>query len=615
MKNSSLRLVGVVSLLAIGFAQEPAQELDPVVVEANRIPSDPSRTGASLTVLTSKDLAAFGDRPLGETLRSIPGIHFARSGPRGSLNTFSIRGSTQKYMLIRVDGINISDPASSQVEPLVQHILTSDIERIEVLRGSQSSLYGGQAVAGVIEITTKQAAGKGTSVQAKAEGGSFDTIQGSLSASHNGDRGTLRASVEHLDSKGFSAADETAGATEDDGYENTTVTLRGTLDLTPQVTLRGLVRRSEFTNEFDGFTFGVGPTDAEGEETEGEHTQAMAGVTATRMDGRQVHDLQVSYFEMDRETRGSFPSTFLGDRMELDYVGNQEVSDVLVLLFGANGYEEAVDNGSGLKEDSTIYGGFLQAEIEPTEQLFLSATGRVDDHSEFGREATWRSTAAIKLTDASRLRGSVGTGFRAPSLFELFDATYGNPDLDPETSFSWDAGVDHAWAEDRWKVSVSYFDLTLEDKIDFLFPAGFTTVEGESQSNGIEASLTGQLCEAVSFTASYTWIEESVDADGDPLLRVPEHDLALMLVYSHENWTASTTATYISGVQDLDYSGAAPTSELPSYWVLNGFVSWQLSSQIKVHVRAENLLDEDYQEVRGYGTAERSFYAGLSVDL
>jgi vitamin B12 transporter len=615
MKIVSLRLVGAVCILATGIAQETAMNLDPVTVNASRIPSDPSRTGASLTVLTAEDLAAFGTRPLGETLRSIPGVHFARSGPPGSLNTLVIRGSSQKYMLIRIDGVNISDPAASQVEPLVQHVLTSDIERIEVLRGSQSSLYGGQAVAGVIEITTKAAAREGTEVKAAVEGGSFDTVHGSVSASHRGDSSSLFASVEHLNSGGFSAADEDAGNTEEDGYENTTATVRGSLDLTPSLTLKGLVRHTEFSNEFDGFTFGVGPTDAPDEETEGSSTQAMAGLTASMLEGRQVHDLQVTYFEMDRETKGSFPATFLGDRIEVDYVGNQQLSDELVMLFGANGYEESVDNGSGLKEESTIYGGFLQAELEPAEALFVSATGRVDEHSEFGTEATWRSTAALQVLEDSRLRGSVGTGFRAPSLYELFDATYGNPDLQPETSFSWDAGVDHDWGDGRWSASVTYFDLTLEDKIDFLFPAGFTTIEGESQTNGIEASFRGELVEGVTLAASYTWTEEAVDADGDPLLRVPEHDLAVSLIYAGEAWTASTTATYIAGVEDLDYAGLVPTSELPSYWVVNGYLSYEVTPAVKVHLRLENLLDEEYQEVRGYGTADRSAYAGLEVLL
>jgi len=615
MNVNAIWLIAAISGLSVGFAQETATQLDPVVVEAKRIPSDPSRTGASLTVLTAEDLAPFGNRPLGETLRSIPGIHFAQSGPRGSLNTLVIRGSSQKYMLIRIDGVNISDPSTSQVEPLVQHVLTSDIERIEVLRGPQSSLYGGQAVAGVIEITTKQAAQEGFSAQLTAEGGSFDTLRGALSAQHAGEKGSIRVSVEHLESDGFSAADEDTGAIEEDGYENTTVSARGTYDVSSAVTLKALVRHSEFLNEFDGFTFGVGPTDALGEETEGHTTQVMGGVTATVQEGRQVHDLQLTYFDIERDTRGEFPALFTGDRIEADYVGSQEVAENLIVLFGVNGYEEAIDNGTGLQADSTIIGGFAQVELEPMDPLTLSATGRFDDHSDFGSEVTWRSTVALDVTESTRFRGSGGTGFRAPSLFELFDASFGNPDLKPETSIGWDVGIDQSWSEDRWAASVTYYDLTLEDKIEFLFPQGFTTIDGESQTSGVEASLQGQLCESVAVSATYTWSEQAEDAQGNPLLRVPEHDVALMMIYTQGDWSVSSTASYIAGVVDLDYAGGVPTSELPSYWVVDGFVSCQITPTVQAYVRLANLLDEDYHEIRGYGTADRSFFAGVQLDL
>lgn len=611
----TLLLIGAASLPFAAGASEPATELVPVEIEASRIPTDPAKTGASLTILTSEDLAKFGTRPLGEILRQVPGVHFARSGPRGSANTISIRGATATYMLVRIDGINVSDPSTSQVQPLVQHILTSDIERIKILRGSQSSLYGGQAVAGVIEITTKDGVTEGDAATVTLEGGSYDTFRGVISGSQSGEKGSVRASVEVLNSNCFSAADENDGATEADGYENTTAMVRGSYDLTDAITLKGLIRYVDFMNEFDGFAFGSGPADAVGEETSGDQLQVAVGLSGVAFDGRQVHDLNVTYFENERDTVGSFPSMFSGDRIEIDYLTSHELSETVTLLFGANGFEETADPGSGTEESSTIVGGFLQAEVQPSEALLFSVTGRLDDHSDFGSEATWRTTASFQAAEQTRLRGSAGSGFRAPSLFELFDASFGNPDLEPETSLGWDVGVDQSFAEERWNVGVTFFDLTIDDRIEFVFPAGYSTVDGESQSQGIEASISGQLTEVLSLLASYTYLSEAESASGDPLLRVPENDLALSLIYLKDALTVSATANYISGVFDIDNTGASSSIELPSYWVVDAFASYQVSERLKVHARIENLFDEQYQEISGYGTADLSFYAGVEVDL
>jgi vitamin B12 transporter len=615
LKNTWLSYtITCLSLLAL--AEEPVSQMKNLKVCASRMPAAPSQSGSSLTVLEAKDLATHGNMSLGKFLQTVPGFHFAQSGPRGSVNSMILRGSTQKYMLVRVDGVNISDPSASQIAPQIEHILVSNIERIEILRGSQSSLYGGQAVAGVIEITTKQAE-PGFTPTVQVEGGSYDSYQGILNLKMANEQGFLNFNAELVKSEVFSAADEKNGNTEKDGYENATFDLQARYFVSENLRLKASARYSDHEIEFDSFAFGQGPVDDDGHNlTQGDQTQLSAGMEYTSASGRQDHDLVLSYFSTNRDTQGEYPATFEGDRLEADYVGSQEITPILGLLFGANATEESAKTDAGLDDANQIIGAFIQVDVRPMDDVYFTATGRNDDHSEFGSHATWKSTLAYTPWESTKLRGSLGTGFRAPSLFELFDSQYGNPDLDPESSTSWDIGWDQRFWQEKAGLSVTYFNLEITDQIDFAFPGGYVQIPGESERSGIELGMDAQLNEFIEVKAAYTYMLTAESTSGDPLLRVPEHDLSFTSVYSRKQWTLSGIVTYIAGVEDLNYDLNGPaTLELDDFWVLDGRLAYAFKEGKEVFVRFENIFDEYYQLTRGYGTPGRSAYLGLSLTL
>ncbi|MGA0369372.1 MAG: TonB-dependent receptor plug domain-containing protein [Kiritimatiellia bacterium] len=449
------------------------------------------------------------------------------------------------------------------------------------------------------------------------EAGSYDTYQGQASVRAGTKRGFITADAQVYDSEGFSAADEPAGNSEKDGYENTTLGLRGGYQFNESVSLRGSVKHSDHTIEFDAFEFGVGPVDDDGSNlTRGDHTQAMAGMTYDRLEGKQIHDLQLTYYRTNRDTEGTFPASFRGDRKEAEYLMRVEINPALGLLAGANATEETAETNSGIDESNTLYGIFAQVDFLPVEQMILSLTLRNDDHSEFGSQSSWKATSAYSVSDATRLRGSVGTGFRAPSLFELYDSQLGNPDLDPETSISWELGIDqNLWAE-KVKAALTYFQLDVTDQIEYVFPTGYSQVEGESNRNGVEVSLTYEPSETLLLQTSYTYMIEAENTSGEDLLRVPEHDVSVSAVASCGDWIFSALLSYVAGVQDLNYRpDGPPVEELDAYWVMGGRMAYQLNAHTEIYLRVENLFDEQYQETRGYGTPDRSAYAGVRLEL
>jgi vitamin B12 transporter len=613
----SRQIAGVLLLSGILLAENPVTSLPTLSVQASRMPTESSMTGSTFQRLTQEDLGAFGNIPLVDYLSRTPGINFAGSGPRGSVGTLNVRGATQKYLLVRLDGVNISDPSSSQIAPQIEHLRLGNVTGVDILRGSQSSLYGGQAVAGVIEITTKPPMPGTRETVLTLEAGSYDTYSSLLETRAASERGTLSGHVEFTDSKGFSAADENNGNQESDGYRNFNLGLSSTWAVSEELIWRNSFRYLDTEIEFDSFEFGVGPVDDEGtERTEGEQIQVATGLEWTLQEGRQVHDLQLSYFRTDRDTKGLFPATFLGERLEADYVGRQQLSSTFGLLFGFNAMEESADTRAEFDKSNTIYGAFLQIDLRPQEDLYLTLTGRTDEHSEFGNQLTWKGTAAYQALESTRLRTSVGTGFRAPSLFELFDSQFGNDSLDPETSLSWDAGIDHSLRNGKDQFSLTYFILDVTDQIDFVFPAGYSQVEGDSQRQGLELAYRSRVTDHLLLSAAYTHMLKAEDNKGNPLLRVPEHDVNLSAIYTIHPWSFSTRIAYISGVEDLAFSfDGPPTSELDSYWVADGLISFQASEALSVYLRIENIFDEQYQQTRGYGTPDRSIYAGLRLTL
>lgn len=584
--------------------------LPDIVVSANRAPTPAEATGSSVTVVTREDIVADG-RPFAlDILSTQPGVSVSQAGPAGSTSGFAIRGAPQQYVRVSVDGIEISDPSSTQVQASLSGFLLDGVGRIEVLKGSQSALYGGQAVAGVIDISSPRATEDGLQSTYLLEGGTYGTARAAYSLAGRNDRGDFALSVAHLRTDGFSAAEEADGNTEPDGYDGTRVSATGTFQATDTLSIFGSAFTQHESGDFDGydpFTFQLVDRDNTYDATT---WGARAGFDLAT--GRLESRVAVSWYDIDRDTdeEDVGASNFTGDRLKIEYLGGYTVSDALLLQFGADWTRETAETTSPYGDtdgDSEVAGVFGQAIWQPLEALTLTAAVRNDDHSAFGSYPTGRLSAAWAAGPATTLRASVGTGFRAPSLYELYSPTYGNPDLDPEKSVSADVGVEQSFAGGRGQVSATLFLLDIDNLIDFT--TRYEQVPGTARSRGVELSGSYDLTDDLSVTGSYTYTDAK-NASGGRRVRVPLHDLNLGLQATPiERLTAGVEVQYAAGLPDEPFGTSVAWRS--DYTVVNARVAYALTEAAQVYLRAENLFDEEYQTVEGFSTAGSAVYFGV----
>lgn len=625
MRKTLTALGTVLAAAAPAAAQEPFV-LDEIVFAANLGEVETLRTGASVEVVTEEDLEQTAETRVADYLARLPGLSVLNNGGIGAQSSLQIRGLGGAYLAVRVDGIDVSDPSQTETQFDFGTLTTADISRIEVVKGSQSALYGSEAVAGVIDITTNRAEEDGTVTRLSLEGGSYATYKGSLNVSTRGERGEAAFTLSRVQTDGFSAADENAGNTEEDGHEATRLSFSAAYDATPdlRIGLSGFLEESE--SELDGF--GAADTPVPLTERSERGLRAFAELQT----GAVAHEFSVSAFRRKRVETSSFSvSDFRGARDEVAYVGEAEISPTLDLVFGLNWVEETARyaNAPGGEASSRTSGGFLQALYAPTDRLDVGVTARLDDHSEFGRFETARLNLSFRPDDTLTLRGAVGTGYRAPAVDELYGdyAAFdfvGNPDLVPEESLSAEIGFDKRFAGGA-SLSATLFSIELENEISFVScpftdpanldfscqPGTISTLEnqpGTSTRRGLELAADMPVTDSLNIFGNYTYLDAK-DADGGKANRVPRHDLTLGASASFGDRLSG-----IAAVQHVaDYRDGSVAMD--DYTVANATLTYQLNDRAEAYLRVENLFDSEYQVLNGYGTSDRAFYVGLRASF
>jgi vitamin B12 transporter len=606
--RSQLQRLSIAAALAAttalpALAQQPFA-LDEIVFSANRIATAREGVGSAVTLVGRDELTRAGDQQLSSFLARLPGVTMDQSGPPGTPSSIRIRGAGPLYVAVFVDGIRVDDPSTPQTGFDFGALGTADIGRIEVLRGSQSALWGGSAVGGVINITTLGDDQDGQS--AALEGGSFGTFAARYGFARQTQRGAMAFNLSHLTSDGFSAADEADGNTEDDGIRRTRASLSFRHALSDTLTLgaAGFVQRTD--NDYDsGFPVEDAPNEAR-------RREGGARVFATfRLGADSTQEVGLSYYRVSRsfsEPAGFFPSdnTYVGERVRLDWVGSTPLNPELTFVYGGDWEREDYDQSGtfgDLVSDTRIAGAFLQALYTPTAGTSLSATARIDDHSEFGSFTTWRLAGAYAVTEALTLRATASRGFRAPSNFELY-SEFGNLGLSPERSRSFDIGADLRLVGGA-SLGVTLFELRLTNAIRFE-GAGYENVEGDSRSRGVELEGKLPLGERFDLSANYTYTDARTE-DGARFGRVPRHEVGLALDAQLTDRLSNTTTLRAMAGRPEDTG-----RDMASFAVVNTAFAWALTEQAELTLRIENLFDRQYQLAAGYGTTDRAIYVGVA---
>ena len=638
----SMLLLTVLMVLALAPGSAAAEEpyaLDDVLITAALEPVTAREVASSVTVITREQIEQRQSRYLADLLRGVPGFAISQAGGLGTQTQVRVRGAEANHLLVLIDGVRANDPASVD-EFQFQYQLTSNIERIEIIRGPQSAIWGTDALAGVINIIRRKPV-EDRYLNAAVEHGSFDSRNLALDGGVQRGRLQVTGGLAHLDTDGTNIARQ---GDERDGARNTNLNAALAFDVSEAVQWRFSGQHIEARTDYDDFDFvatGL-PVDAD-RVTEAERRYLRGELRLDPPASRWSGSASANWLDTrnDNFAEGLRDTATAAEALELrlrasvllgpDGTGSRRLTLALDrhdIDFRQRG--TASPFGDPNQDQSYQVTGYaLEYFSNPTERFSWTANARQDDFSAFDDAFSWQLAAAHQWHPALRLRGSAGTGSKAPTFtdrFGFFPGSFvGNPDLQPETSTGWELGVDIDLASPGWQLGAAYFRQTLEDEIDgFVFdPATvlFTARNqpGESQRNGLELALSGAAGSALTFTAAYTYLDATEqDATGAQAreARRPRH-------------LANMNANYRFGGDrgllnlDLNYNGTQLDNFFPPPFfgreqvALDGFVvaglaaSWKLNRQVEVLARVTNLLDEDYEEILGFARPGRAVYFGL----
>ncbi|MFH1581855.1 MAG: TonB-dependent receptor, partial [Pseudomonadota bacterium] len=450
------------------FAQEEVDviTLEETVVTASRIEELLKYSPDSVTSVTGEEIQKKGKQTVIDVLRDVPGVFIKQNGSPGGSSSIYTRGTNNAHTLIMIDGVRVGDPMSTDGKMSIADLSTDNIERIEIVRGAQSVLYGSDAIGGVINIITKKGKGK-PKFYLSSEGGSFETFREKIGVSGSNDKINYAASVSRLDMKRVSRADEDIGNTERDYYHDTNISARVDGRISETVRIGFSARHSESSMDYDDT--GVDADKVQDTDI----TSVSTNFDQDILDWWQ-HVIKFGITETKREytkDNGVFNGTYKGTIKLASWQHNFFIGDMDTITAGFDYQEEDGDNqgtSSNITNKSVnTKSFFIQNKLTPFKGFSFTLGARHDDHQTFGGEDTYKGALAyLYEKTGTKVRGSYGTGFRAPSLYQLY-SSYGDVNLKPEESKSYDAGIDQELFDKKILLSVTYFHNEIDNLIGF----------------------------------------------------------------------------------------------------------------------------------------------------
>lgn len=643
MKKHVSRAIPIVAaVLLIQFFSLPVNadeslDLEHVLVSARLQPITIGEIGSSVTVITGEEIEQKQVKYLSELLRDVPGFSVSQSGGPGSQTQVRVRGAEANQLLVLMDGVRANDPAASG-EFQYQFALTSNIERIEIIRGPQSATWGSDAIAGVINIIRKKDV-KNQYLAGNVEAGSFDTFNASVDGGYLGKGFQVSGGVSYLDTDGTNVS---RVGNERDGAENTTGNIAVDFEAGDAFNVRLSGQWVDATSEYDDIDYVITglPEDAD-RVTESNQNFLSGELRYNPKQNPWTGSFSVNRMESDNDNisdglwTGSTAATTLDYRLRagvtLDEAKNHRLGFAVEhedVDFSQRG--EASIFGDPNQDQSYDLNAYAAEYIgKPLTGFTWTASLRLDDYSDFDNDTTWQLAASYQVSPTLRVRGSAGTGSKAPTFTERYgffeDFFIGNPDLKPESSQGWEIGFDTRWSSDRYQLQLTYFDQDLQDEIDgfvfdpetYLFTA--RNKDSDSTRKGIEAVFDMRFGPSFTLAATYTYTdakEENALGQNIREVRRPKHIASLVANYyfASNRGNLNLKVNY-SGSQEDDYfppdTFIAERVEIDAYTVVNLAASWKLTKSLDLTGRVSNLLDKQYEEILGFVRPGRAIYAGL----
>ncbi|MFW6140620.1 MAG: TonB-dependent receptor plug domain-containing protein [Acidobacteriota bacterium] len=620
--------------------KEDPQKLEyEITVTANRVEKSIKKVATTVTVITREELEKFITHTLYEAIQEIAGLSTVQSGPSGQTASVFIRGASSSHTKIMLDGSELNDAMDPNRSFDLSHLFIENIDRIEVIRGPQSTLYGSDAMAGVINIITRQEQGK-PKFQFSSFGGTYETFQGKGEVSGSTERLAYSLGASYFKTNGFSAASTRyKGNTEKDGYLNTSLSGKFSLHLKENINLHFNLRKIEAETDLDnsGGDYGDDPNHT----GHYDFTFLKGGFQGLFIKNRWESKINFSYTGSLRKYNNptdifhpysSDNSEYNSHLYKIDFQNNLFVHNSHTLTLGAEFYRES---GSSFyksqslfgpyesefpKRDASNLGVYIQDQINWGDKLLAAVGARFDNHSKAGPSLTYRiAPLYIFKNTGTKLKATLGSGFKSPSLYQLYApgtlwGPVGNTDLKPEKNLGWDAGVEQELFKGRFLIKATYFFNKFQDLIDFDYTQGYINI-GKASSQGTEFLVKLVPVKDMSFTASHTWCRAVDDTTEQVLLRRPEHKASLKIYYDGLEKTHMTFSLLYTGErQDNFYkNGQTTRTALADYTLVNASISFDLFNYAQLFLKFDNILNTEYELIKGYASPGFSVYGGVKL--
>ncbi|MDE0309163.1 MAG: TonB-dependent receptor [Acidiferrobacterales bacterium] len=597
-----------------------------VVVSASRVSVPAKHVGSSVTVFDKKDISKRNVTHVHEMLREVPGLAVSQYSPSG-LTDVRIRGSESNHTLVLFDGIELSDPAFYD-GVYFQHLPAFAADRIEVLRGPQSSIYGSEAIGGVIDITSP-IPDEGTTAIVSVEQGSLRTtkLNSYVAFASGGSYGSVAMS--QTQSRGISAKSDN---TEADGLRQTSAHLKVGTQISNEMEITASTLLVNSDGDYDGCSW-PSSNNCRGEDKK---RASSIGISYEQPDGGFVHSIKLfdTRHKRNEVAKGVWQIPTLGKKSKVEYqaVINWEARETNQTTIVALNKEknraigQYVARGKGGTFDTKSV--IIEQRVDFGNDVFASLSGRYDDNANDGFKdyKTYRGTLAWIANDDLRIHSSAGTGVKNPQVSELYGSGAdwcANPDLRPETSKSWDFGAEFRPVPGNLTFDVTYFenkvtDLIESEQVENCISNNQSGIgksvnkPGVSTIKGWELSMLGTLADKYDVTASATFLQ-GFNSEQKELIRRPSKSLTLNISrkFTHSGKSGSINLNMRHVGKQLDYTSWPNVADLPEYTLVNLGATMNLNSKLELTGKIENLFDEKYSELRGYNKPGRTWQVGI----
>lgn len=618
-KNIYKTVVGLVlTKLVLGntsiFAQDSTRVLKDVVVSATKTDQKQLQTGKVITVITQDQIARSQGKSVSQLLSEQAGIIVAGASSNPGLNkSIFIRGAASGFAVMLVDGILVGDPSSTGGAFDIRLIPIDQIERIEIIKGGQSTLYGSDAVAGVINIITKKGGPEGIGVYGTLTGGSYGSQKQNVGFNGSLNKFSYNLSYTHDQTDGISeAADKNnTGTFDKDGYNLSSLNANFSVEAARGLRISPFFRFSSGSYKYDNGAF----ADAANQSL---NRYYNTGLTSQyQADTKNCFNLNYGFTNNTAYYESSYPSSNIGRLHLVDLYYNHDFTENIKLLFGVdNRYTQIKQIGSAnVTPDANLFSSYGSLSVDKIAGfLNVEGGGRFNEHNRYGHNFTYDFTPSINLLqDKLIFFGTVSSAFKAPLLTELFGPYGANSDLKPQKSTNYEAGFSTALLDNAFNLRVAAFRRKLTDAIVYV-GKGYQNFDRENDQ-GLELEPSYKY-KFLTLTGFYSFVDGTAIRNGVNtygLLRRPKQSFGLQAAVQATK-KLYVSANFRSYGQRGDYN--YPTNvTLPAYQLLDAYAQYGINGRVKVFVNVNNILDKRYQEIYGYNTMGTNFMAGVSFSF